>query len=289
MTLSASGSATASVLYAPYGAVRYSSGTMPTSYGFTGQRADAASGLDYYGSRYYDPLAGQFTSGDSVLPGNGYDLWGLSRYTYVEGNPEDRTDPSGHINVYMGDDGSPVPIENAFQGTYSWGSSPVVTYHRGFTRPYPAVRHRQQRWTPPRRTSPPRQQKAPTKTNSPAIDLGAAAGAVLSFGRTAAPVAVDVGGTAALDFLSVLLLPLASPCDSPPCNVSQARADADNLPTTGDSPFVPPKGKSASDSWSNEKKGLHRSEGQRVAKGQVAFSRPLGCRSRRWVISPSER
>ncbi len=74
----------------------YSSGTMPTSYGFTGQRADAASGLDYYGSRYYDPLAGQFTSADSLLPGGGYDLWSLSRYAYVEGNPENRTDPSGH-------------------------------------------------------------------------------------------------------------------------------------------------------------------------------------------------
>ena len=80
VTLSAGGSATASVLYAPYGGTRYSSGTMPTSYGFTGQRADTTSGLDYYGSRYYDPLAGQFTSGDSVLPGGGFDAWGLSRY-----------------------------------------------------------------------------------------------------------------------------------------------------------------------------------------------------------------
>lgn len=96
VTLSAGGSATASQLYASYGGLRYSSGTMPTSYGFTGQRADATSGLDYYGSRYYDPLAGQFTSGDSVLPGNGFDVLGLSQYAYVEGNPIVRTDPSGH-------------------------------------------------------------------------------------------------------------------------------------------------------------------------------------------------
>jgi len=47
------------MLYAPYGALRYSSGTMQTTYGFTGQRSYAPSGLDYYGSRYYDPLAGQ--------------------------------------------------------------------------------------------------------------------------------------------------------------------------------------------------------------------------------------
>ncbi|HXM54004.1 MAG TPA: RHS repeat-associated core domain-containing protein [Candidatus Dormibacteraeota bacterium] len=124
VTLSASGSPTASMLYAPYGGVRYSSGTMPTTYGFTGQRADSASGLDYYGSRYYDPLAGQFTSADDVLPGGGFDLWGLSRYAYVEGNPENRIDPTGRINLMLGDDdqggATPASIENAFQtSTYA--------------------------------------------------------------------------------------------------------------------------------------------------------------------------
>jgi RHS repeat-associated protein len=98
VTLNASGSATASLLYAPYGGVRYSSGTMPTTYGFTGQRADATSGLDYYGARYYDPLAGQFVSGDGLIAGGGFDLWGLSRYPYVAGNPVNRTDPTGHIH-----------------------------------------------------------------------------------------------------------------------------------------------------------------------------------------------
>jgi RHS repeat-associated protein len=90
------GTATASQLFAPYGVVRYSSGTMPTSFGFTGRRADTATGLDYLGSRYLDPVLGQFTSADTVLPGNGIDILGLSRYAYVEGNPENRTDPSGH-------------------------------------------------------------------------------------------------------------------------------------------------------------------------------------------------
>jgi RHS repeat-associated protein len=97
VTLSGSGSATAAQLFAPYGAVRYSSGTTPTPYGFTGQRSDATSGLDYYGSRYYDPLAGQFTSGDSLVPSGGFDLWGLSRLAYVAGNPVGRTDSTGHI------------------------------------------------------------------------------------------------------------------------------------------------------------------------------------------------
>jgi RHS repeat-associated protein len=64
--LSSSGTVTAAQLYGPYGGTRYSSGTMPTAKGFSGQRADAStSGLDYYGARYYDPLLGQFASADT--------------------------------------------------------------------------------------------------------------------------------------------------------------------------------------------------------------------------------
>lgn len=95
----ASGTSQASRLYAPYGSVRYSGGTLPTDYGYTGQHSDSATGLDYYAARYYDPAAAQFTTADIVLPGGGYDPWGLSRYAYAEGNPVDRTDPTGHDPV----------------------------------------------------------------------------------------------------------------------------------------------------------------------------------------------
>ncbi|HEU5440159.1 MAG TPA: RHS repeat-associated core domain-containing protein [Ktedonobacterales bacterium] len=69
--LAANGTPSAQQLYLPYGGVRYSSGVMPTARGFTGQYGDAATGLDYYDARYYDPLAGQVVSADSVLPGDG--------------------------------------------------------------------------------------------------------------------------------------------------------------------------------------------------------------------------
>jgi RHS repeat-associated protein len=47
---------------------------LPTDYGFTEQRTDATSGLDDYGARSYDPVAGQFTCADTTLAGglNGY-------------------------------------------------------------------------------------------------------------------------------------------------------------------------------------------------------------------------
>jgi RHS repeat-associated protein len=96
LAVSPSGSVAASQLFAPYGALRYASGTMASVYGFTGQAADPATGLDYYGARYYDPAIGQFTSADSVVAGGGFDPWGLSRYAYTEGNPTSRTDPTGH-------------------------------------------------------------------------------------------------------------------------------------------------------------------------------------------------
>jgi RHS repeat-associated protein len=86
----------AAQLFAPYGQARWAGGTMPTSYAFTGQRADSTTGLDYYVARYYDPVAGIFTSADTVLPGGGYDPAGLDHYAYVEDNPETRQDVDGH-------------------------------------------------------------------------------------------------------------------------------------------------------------------------------------------------
>ncbi len=89
-------SVTVSQLYDPYGNVRYESGTLPMSKGYTGQQADTLTGLDYCGARYYDPVAGQFTSANSVLPGGGFNPGGLSRYAYVADNPETHVDADGH-------------------------------------------------------------------------------------------------------------------------------------------------------------------------------------------------
>ena len=54
-------------LYDPYGNNRYQSGSMATSKGYTGQYNDSLSGLDYYGSRYYDPAAGVFLSAAVII------------------------------------------------------------------------------------------------------------------------------------------------------------------------------------------------------------------------------
>ncbi len=95
VVLNSSGTIIGSHLYGPYGNPRYSTGTLPTSIGFTGQQTDSVTGLDYYVARYYDPVVGVFLSPD-VVQGNGA---GMDPYAYVSGNPETLTDPTGNCGV----------------------------------------------------------------------------------------------------------------------------------------------------------------------------------------------
>ncbi len=76
-------------MYEPFGNPIYRSGTPPTDKGFTGQRTDATSGLDYFNARYYDPTGRVFASADTVRDGQ-------NPYAYVHWNPETNTDPSGN-------------------------------------------------------------------------------------------------------------------------------------------------------------------------------------------------
>lgn len=80
--LNSSGSVSFQQLFSAIGTVLYSSGTSPTSYGFTGQRTDGASGLVYFNARYYDPTGRQFTSADTVQDG-------LNAFAYVFDNHRD--------------------------------------------------------------------------------------------------------------------------------------------------------------------------------------------------------
>src|SRR5260370_848485 len=92
IALTSTGSTQAVQLFAPYGSVRYSQGTMPTTYNFTGQRLDSQTGLLYYGFRYYDPLSGRFARADTVET----NADGMDPYAYVGDNPETKDDPTGH-------------------------------------------------------------------------------------------------------------------------------------------------------------------------------------------------
>jgi RHS repeat-associated protein len=80
--------------YAPFGEVRWQSGSPVTDLTYTGQRDDGF-GLMDYNARFYAPSLGRFVSADSIVPGIGNALaW--DRFSYVQNNPMKLTDPSGH-------------------------------------------------------------------------------------------------------------------------------------------------------------------------------------------------
>jgi len=84
-------------LYKPWGEDRYSSGTLATTFGFTGQRAEGsvAGGLYYYGARWYDGTLGRWIQPDSIIPDQ-YNSQSWDRFAYVRDNPVNLIDPSGH-------------------------------------------------------------------------------------------------------------------------------------------------------------------------------------------------
>jgi RHS repeat-associated protein len=82
-------------LYMPWGQQRYSSGSLPTSFGFTGQRQEPDLGLYFYAARWYDPCIMQFNQPDTVIPDT-YNALDWNRYSYGRYNPLKYNDPSGH-------------------------------------------------------------------------------------------------------------------------------------------------------------------------------------------------
>ena len=85
-------SANEATRYFPYGATR--SGSVNTAYQFTGQRREAAAGLYFFQSRWYDGAIGRFVQPDPLIPEPG-DPQSLNRYAHVRNNPLRFTDPTG--------------------------------------------------------------------------------------------------------------------------------------------------------------------------------------------------
>ncbi len=70
-TANSCGTRTAEIRYYPWVTERYTSGTTPTTYRFTGQRLESLLGLYFYGARRYDPYP---TFQGGFRPGISYEL-----------------------------------------------------------------------------------------------------------------------------------------------------------------------------------------------------------------------
>ncbi|MFZ5878746.1 MAG: RHS repeat-associated core domain-containing protein, partial [Chloroflexota bacterium] len=88
------------------GETRFTNGTSPSNYRYTGQRQEASFGLYFYNARWYDSALGRFAQADTIVPGG---VQGLDRYAYVNNNAVRYIDPSGHMRT-EGDLTEPTPI-----------------------------------------------------------------------------------------------------------------------------------------------------------------------------------
>lgn len=83
--------------YSPVGEPFDVTGIAETPFGFTGEMVDP-NGLVYLRARYYSPALGAFPSLDPVE--GALDIpTSLNRYSYAQGNPTNRVDPSGMMPI----------------------------------------------------------------------------------------------------------------------------------------------------------------------------------------------
>ena len=101
--LTKDGQAVASSRYNLYGERKTSTDTTGQPFAYNGEARDDT-GLDYLRARYYDSQGGTFLSEDSY-PGEATDPLSQNRYSYVQNNPVNYTDPSGHNMVWLGGGG----------------------------------------------------------------------------------------------------------------------------------------------------------------------------------------
>jgi len=101
ITANSNGALVSELRYKPWGETRYSNGTTPTKYTYTGQYSNVSDfGLYFYNARWYDPALGRFAQADSIVPGG---VQGWDRYAYTNNNPVRYTDPSGHMGCRPGE------------------------------------------------------------------------------------------------------------------------------------------------------------------------------------------
>ncbi|MFA7061591.1 MAG: FG-GAP-like repeat-containing protein, partial [Pedobacter sp.] len=100
----AAGNKAEDLAYFPFGETRQESGTAAVNHMYTGQELDYETGLYNYNARIYDPDLGRFLTPDTIVPDPG-NPQSLNRYSYVQNNPVNAIDPSGHVTYNINSNG----------------------------------------------------------------------------------------------------------------------------------------------------------------------------------------
>jgi RHS repeat-associated protein len=99
ITTNSSGLKNSEIRYMPWGMTRYTSGSSPTTFLFTGQRFQSEIGLYFYGTRWYDPYLNRWIQPDNIIP-DSYNPLDWDRYSYTRNNPIKYRDPTGNIPCF---------------------------------------------------------------------------------------------------------------------------------------------------------------------------------------------
>ena len=128
--LTKDGQVVASTSYHLYGARKTSTDTTGNPFAYNGEARDDT-GLDYLRARYYDSQGGTFLTEDSY-PGEDTDPLSQNRYSYVQNNPVNYTDPSGHFwnNIKKGWNYVKKKASNAWNGVKRVASNTWNTVKR---------------------------------------------------------------------------------------------------------------------------------------------------------------
>ncbi|MEJ2748750.1 MAG: RHS repeat-associated core domain-containing protein [Anaerolineae bacterium] len=104
--------------YEPYGNLLAQTGTSGTTYGFTGEQHDAATGLLYLRARYFNPAIQLFMTRDA-WQGDMYRPMSYNPWLYVYANPVNWTDPSGLLTCEAPQAGCEQWVQNALNAIES--------------------------------------------------------------------------------------------------------------------------------------------------------------------------
>jgi RHS repeat-associated protein len=113
--------------YLPFGEVRTDVGTAitQTDFGFTGQRNNTYIKLIDYGARWYSSALGRFTQPDTIIPSL-TNSQSYNRYSYVNNDPVNFTDPSGHLPIGDDDDDVCLPGSDCNEDVSPWAERHIT-------------------------------------------------------------------------------------------------------------------------------------------------------------------